>query len=49
MTGRGLAFAGMKLQTNLYGKLPKVYEALRAKLDNWYPLKQRKVIEEPAQ
>ena len=32
-------------QSNLYGKLPKVYESLRSKLDNCYPLKKRKVFE----
>jgi arylsulfatase A-like enzyme len=32
-------------QNNLYGKLPKVYESLRSRLDNWYPLKKRKVFE----
>jgi len=32
-------------QNNLYGNLPKVYESLRNKLDNWYPLKERKVVE----
>ncbi len=25
-------------QSNLYGKLPKVYESLRITLDNWYSL-----------
>jgi len=32
-------------QENLYGKLPKVYESLRSKIDKWYPLKERKVAE----
>jgi len=30
---------------NLHGKLPEVYRSLRSKLDKWYPLKERKVIE----
>jgi len=25
--------------------LPKVYESLRPKLDKWYPIKERKVVE----
>ena len=30
---------------NLYGELPKVAEALREKLDAWYALKERKLVE----
>jgi arylsulfatase A-like enzyme len=32
-------------QKNLYGTLPKVYESLRSRLDKWYPIKERKVVE----
>ncbi len=32
-------------QNNLHDKLPKISKALRAKLDNWYPLKKRKVVQ----
>jgi len=32
-------------QANLHGKLPEVAKALRAELEQWYPLKERKVIE----
>ena len=36
-------------QNNLYGTLPTVSESLRTKLENWYPLEKRAVIEEPGQ
>jgi len=32
-------------KNNLFGKLPKVYESLRSRLDKWYPVRERKVIE----
>jgi len=32
-------------QTNIHGKLPEVARALRAELKQWYPLKERKVVE----
>ncbi len=31
-------------QDNLYGRLPKVYESLRSRIDNWYSLKERKAV-----
>jgi len=30
---------------NLYGKLPKVVESLRSKLESWYRVKERTVAE----
>lgn len=32
-------------KNNLYNTLPDVYKSLRAKIDNWYPLKERKAYE----
>jgi uncharacterized sulfatase len=32
-------------EENLYPTLPKVYKSLRAMIDNWYPLKERKAYE----